>query len=103
MSNNLMTTGRGVRIAPENVTRSSSSFPGLDTALAQDGAHSNLLKTRKQLYLAPGSSAYRRRVRRSDRRFLWLSLLLGTGIATALAVGLYFMPNSGDPEAADRL
>ena len=46
-----------------------------------------LLKARKQFYLSQGSSATRRR----DRRFLWLSLLLGSGIAMALAVGLYFM------------
>ena len=98
-----MTTRPGVRTALENVTRTSSSRPGFDTAFAKDGAHSNLLKTRKQLDLTLGWSANRRRNRRSDRRFLWLSLLLGTGIATALAVGLYFMPNSGDPEAADRL
>lgn len=86
-----MTTSPGVRIAFENVTQSSSSCPGFDTAFDEDGAQSNLSKTRKQMYVAPGSSANRRRVRRSDRRFLWLSLILGTGIAAALAVGLYFM------------
>jgi hypothetical protein len=86
-----MTARPGVSTALENVTRSSSNRPGFDTVFDEDGANGNMIKTRKPLHMAPGSTANRRRVRRSDRRFLWLSLLVGTGIATALAVGLYFM------------
>lgn len=50
-----------------------------------------MLKTLKALYLPQRSSATRRR----DSRFSMLGLLLGSVIATGLALGLYVMYRQG--------